>query len=147
VLCKIRNCHVCFKEQLEHFPTIGAKDFKGRRWLHIKSIQEYTIQNSAPRVIKPAQHVESTVLTQLEVLCENRYFSEVFKEQLKHFPTIGAKDLRVDIDCRKAHIKNTLSKIAPRHSINQHKTMNRPSPRNLRFHAKIAIFRYFSKNK
>jgi len=51
------------------------------------------IRPCAPTLIKPAKHVESTVLTQLEVLCENRNYSVFFKVQFKHFPTIGAKDL------------------------------------------------------
>jgi len=59
-------------------------------------------------------------------------FQVFFKEQLKHFPTTGAKDLRVDFNCHKAHIKNTLIKIAPR-----------PWSSNWKSYVKIAIFLYF----
>ena len=42
-------------------------------------------------------------------------FSGMLQKQSKHFPTIGAKDLGVDFDRHKAHIKNTLIKTTPRH--------------------------------
>jgi len=41
------------------------------RKVHIKNI---LIKIAPQTLIKPAQQVESTVLTQLEVLCQNRYF-------------------------------------------------------------------------
>jgi len=95
-------------------------------------------------MIKPAQNVESTVRTQLESYVKTAIFLAFFKEQSKHFPTIGPKDLRVDFDCCKAHIKNTLIKIASRHWLIQHNNVNRPFSCNLRFYAKITIFTYFS---
>jgi len=91
-----------------------CKRFNGWFLLTQSQHKEYTHQNSAPILITPAQYVESTVHTQFEVSCEIQYSHVFFKEQLKHFPTIGAKNLRVDFDCHKAHIKDTLFKIAPR---------------------------------
>jgi len=35
-------------------------------------------------------------------------FLGIFQQTIKHFPTIGAKDSKVDFNCHKAHIKNTL---------------------------------------
>jgi len=52
---------------------------------------------------------------QFEVLCENHYFYVFFIKKLKHIPTIVAKDLRVDMDWRKVHIKNIPIKTTPSH--------------------------------
>jgi len=89
-----------------------CKRFNGWFLLTQSQHKEYTHQNSAPILITPAQYVESTVHTQFEVSCEIQYSHVFFKEQLKHFSTIGAKDIRVDFDCRKYHFKNTLRQIA-----------------------------------
>jgi len=42
-------------------------------------------------MIKPAQNVESTVRTQLEVLCENRNFFGIFQRTIKALSDDRAK--------------------------------------------------------
>jgi len=66
-------------------------------------------------LIKPAQHVELTLAMQLDLLSEERHFQTFFKEQLKHFPNLGAKHFRVDLLFRNTFqwhcFKNDVSRI------------------------------------
>jgi len=92
-----RSIHVA-----KHF----AKRFDNKWRLHFAFLKVHIINKRSKQRLKPTQQVKSLINRSHESrhVMQKSKLPCVLKEQLKHFPTIGAKDLRVDFDSHKVHL-------------------------------------------